>query len=192
MRNILNEMPDVEATPRLQESLKVVLATGVKGKKVLDIGCGNANTGGSRPECYSEGVDEVVGIEITEKISSWQGVTSATNGPDSWSAEFSVSLVTTVVSTSSSLGSSWSTSPSRPRLRCSKEVSRVLKPGGMFFMSTRGGMWGVCGFLNMYIWKWICRRPPILGDTFVRRERREYARNDGLATIFGVFAKPNG
>jgi SAM-dependent methyltransferase len=51
-------------------------------------------------------------------------------------------------------------------------------------MRVRGGIWSLAAALDMYVSKWILRRPPLWERFFREREQREYDRGNGVATIF--------
>lgn len=54
----------------------------------------------------------------------------------------------------------------------------------------RGGWWMVFSVLNMYVAKWLFRRPMFFGSAFVRNENIEYGASErGFANIFAQFKK---
>ena len=62
MRNILNEKPDLSLHSRLKFSNNLVDTKDIRGKRVLDVGCG---FGWFELNALGKGVKEIYGIEIT-------------------------------------------------------------------------------------------------------------------------------
>ena len=56
-------------------------------------------------------------------------------------------------------------------------------------LRVRGGVWTVTESLNMYISKWIFRRPRIYKDLMDRKSTDEFGRTGGFVNIFGTFRK---
>lgn len=51
-------------------------------------------------------------------------------------------------------------------------------------LELRGGLWDSLAILNLYLSKWIFRRPPFLAAAFERRLDREFAGAGGSSTLF--------
>lgn len=133
MKNILDERPTHDLTGRLFASVQFVDDVDLTDKAVLDIGCGY---GWCELNFLKRGVRNIVGVELSEKdldtirknISSSKlelRVSSAVKLP------FENNLFDTIVS--------WEVIEHIPRggeTAMFSEVSRVLKPGGVFYLST--------------------------------------------------------
>lgn len=134
MKNLLNEKPNHKLTGRLKFTVKkLVQDKEIKGKKVLDIGCGY---GWFEVNTLKRGVKEIAGIEITKKdletakdnIKDKRAIfkiAGALNLP------FKDNYFDTVVA--------WEVIEHIPKNTENKmfmEVSRVLKKNGAFFLST--------------------------------------------------------
>ena len=48
----------------------------------------------------------------------------------------------------------------------------------------RGGMWELIGMNNLYISKWILRRPPMFAAAMNKKLDREFDRDSGFTNIF--------
>src|SRR5437588_8615086 len=65
MKNLLNDKPDeIALSARMQESLNLIKKSGLKEKKVLDIGCGY---GWFEYHLIKEGANDIWGIEISDE-----------------------------------------------------------------------------------------------------------------------------
>lgn len=133
MRNILDEKPNTELTGRLLASARFVDDEDLRGKAVLDIGCG---LGWCELNFLDRGVRRIVGVEVSEgDLSTIReniisdrlslGVAGATHLP------FVSRSFDTIVS--------WEVLEHIPRgdeaeMFC--EVARLLRPNGVFYMST--------------------------------------------------------
>lgn len=133
MKNILNEKPSKELNARLKYSTKFVEDADVKNKKVLDIGCG---FGWFELNVLNRGVKKIVGLELSEEDLStvkkhvknnkvFFTTGSAINLP------FKDKAFDTVVA--------WEVVehiPKNTEDKMFKEVFRVLKKDGVFYLST--------------------------------------------------------
>lgn len=133
MENILEEKPSSNLSGRLRASVEFVDDTDVINKIVLDIGCGY---GWCELNFLSRGVAKIIGVERSEKdLDTIQKnisddrlklkVSSATNLP------FEANSFDTIVS--------WEVIEHIPKGAekiMFSEVARVLRPGGVFYLST--------------------------------------------------------
>lgn len=134
MKNILNDIPNEQLTGRLKFTVKkFVKAKDIIGKKVLDIGCGY---GWFELNALERGVKEIVGIEITK-----EDLKTAKSNINDKRATFKVAgalklpfkdnYFDTVVA--------WEVIEHIPKNTediMFKEVGRVLKKDGVFYLST--------------------------------------------------------
>ena len=133
MKNIINQKPSDEQHGRTLYTTKFVLDSDIKNKEVLDIGCG---FGWFELNALKKGCKRIVGTEITgrdlevardtlEHDGAYFKVGSAIDIP------FPVKSFDTVVS--------WEVIEHIPKGRekdMFKEVNRVLRSGGAFYLST--------------------------------------------------------
>lgn len=133
MKNIINEKPNMKLTGRLQFSTEFASDKDIKDKEVLDIGCG---FGWFELDALRRNVKKIVGIEISpndlktaeENIKDKRAifrVGGALNLP------FKDSYFDTVVA--------WEVIehiPKNTEDQVFKEVKRVLKNNGVFYLST--------------------------------------------------------
>ena len=135
MKNLLNEKPKEESDleGRLKYSCEYVSDIDLRGKAVLDIGCG---FGWFEKFCLKEGVTSVKGMELTENDLK-TAIANVTNERASFhpgsaiEIPFADNSFDTVVS--------WEVIEHIPRKTedlMFREIKRVLKPGGVFYMST--------------------------------------------------------
>jgi cyclopropane fatty-acyl-phospholipid synthase-like methyltransferase len=134
MKNIINEKPDKHLTGRLAASVKIIdKNTDILGKDILDIGCGY---GWFENFCIENNCKSILGIEITDEdlktirnnIQHEKLSTSIGSAIDIPSKENSVDVAT-----------AWEVIEHIPfgtEDKMFKEVNRVLKPGGVFYLST--------------------------------------------------------
>jgi 2-polyprenyl-3-methyl-5-hydroxy-6-metoxy-1,4-benzoquinol methylase len=133
MKNILHDTPTSPLNPRLTESIRFVEDSNVQGCRVLDIGCGY---GWFENNVLQRGVIRVDGIEISEldlqtakdNISDERVVFTIAGALE---LPFADNTFDTVVS--------WEVIehiPKHTEPQMFKEVARVLKPGGHFYLST--------------------------------------------------------
>jgi len=133
MKNILNEKPDLDLNTRLKFSNKLVDTRDIKNKKVLDIGCG---FGWFELNVLKKGVKEVAGIEISaldlkparENIKDKHAIFKIGGA---LKIPFKDNYFDTVVA--------WEIIehiPKNTENRMFREVRRVLKKNGAFYLST--------------------------------------------------------
>jgi SAM-dependent methyltransferase len=133
MRNVINEIPTHDLHGRLLFSTKFVTITDLTDKDVLDIGCG---FGWFENFALEKGVKSITGTEITELdlATAKQNILNpkATfKVGDAISLPFLEQTFDTVVS--------WEVIehiPKNEEMNMFREVFRVLKPGGSFYLST--------------------------------------------------------
>lgn len=133
MKNILYEKPDAKLNPRMRESVSLVLRPGVKGAKILDIGCGY---GWFEYHLLKEDITEITGIEITE-----QDLKTTKDNLKHKKARFSIggALELPFDDQSFDIVVAWEVIEHIPKHTEEKmfaEVSRVLRRGGHFYLST--------------------------------------------------------
>ena len=230
MHNIINEVPSEKLTNRLNTSVNFVSKTDIENKRILDIGCGY---GWFELFAIKNNVSEICAIEITEKDLETirKNVVNPKVQIKTGSAieiPYPDGFFDTVVS--------WEVIehiPFNTESQMFKEVSRVLKPGGKFYLSTphsslfsnvldiawwfghrhytfnqlkdfgiaqkldiveffvTGSWWSVFDILNMYISKWIFRRPRFMKDLFDKNVEREYTEKNGFVNIFVKYERKN-
>jgi SAM-dependent methyltransferase len=133
MKNVLNETPPQDLKGRLRESVEFVLGADIEGKNILDIGCGY---GWCELNFLTRGAKSIVGIELTSDSLK----TAQSNVLDkrakfqegsALKLPFKDNEFDTVVS--------WEVIEHIPKSTEPKmlaEAHRVLKPGGVFYLST--------------------------------------------------------
>ena len=224
MKNIINEKPSYDLHGLRLYSVRFVEDEDVRGKVLLDVGCGY---GWFEMNALVRGCFSIVGIELTE-----QDLTTARDAVkdqraifetgDATKLQFEDGIFDTVVS--------WEVLehiPRRAEQSMFHEVSRVLRNGGCFYLSTphrsifsnmfdpawwiaghrhyrvdqikefaqragfeveycevRGGWWELLWNNNLYVSKWLLRRPPMFAALIKRLTDREYDRADGFTNIF--------
>jgi SAM-dependent methyltransferase len=133
MKNILNEKPDLNLNARLKFSNSLVDVSDIKNKKVLDIGCG---FGWFELSALKKGVWEIAGIEISaldlkparENIKDKRAVFKIGGA---LRLPFKDNYFDTVVA--------WEVIehiPKNTENTMFREVKRVLKKNGVFYLST--------------------------------------------------------
>jgi len=133
MKNILNEKPDLNLHTRLKFSNDLVNVSDIQNKKVLDIGCG---FGWFELNALKKGVGEIAGIEISaldlkpakENIKDKRAVFKIGGA---LKLPFKNNYFDTVVA--------WEVIehiPKNTEDKMFKEVKRVLKRNGTFYLST--------------------------------------------------------
>jgi len=132
MKNILNEKPINKLTARLNFSTKFVLDKDLKDKKVLDIGCG---FGWFELNALDRGVKQIAGIEISaEDLKAAKSIKDKRVIFEIGGAlklPFEDNYFDTVVA--------WEVIehiPKHTESKMFKEVKRVLKKNGSFYLST--------------------------------------------------------
>lgn len=139
MKNILDEKPSDDLSGRLLASMQFVEDIDIKDCTVLDIGCGY---GWCELNFLGRGVKKIVGVEISEA----DLVTIKKNINDA-RLELRVSSAINLPFESNSFDTvvSWEVIEHIPRESeelMFSEVCRVLRPGGVFYMSTpRQSFW---------------------------------------------------
>lgn len=133
MKNILDEKPSHNLSGRLLASMRFVDNIDVVNRSILDIGCGY---GWCELNFLERGARKIVGVEISEEDLD----TIRKNITDS-RLDLQVSSATSLHFDSNSFDTvvSWEVIEHIPRGSeeiMFSEVSRVLKPGGVFYMST--------------------------------------------------------
>lgn len=132
MKNILNQTPKDKLNTRLKFSVSFVKDEDVKNKKILDIGCG---FGWFELDVLKRGVKQVAGIEISEEdlraprlIEDKKAIFKVAGA---LKLPFEDDYFDTVVA--------WEVIehiPKETESKMFKEVSRVLKRNGAFYLST--------------------------------------------------------
>lgn len=133
MKNILNERPDLNLNARLKFSNNLVDVSDIKNKKILDIGCG---FGWFELNALKKGAREIAGIEISaldlkpakENIEDKRAVFKIGGA---LKLPFKDNYFDTVVA--------WEVIehiPKNTEDKMFKEVKRVLRKNGMFYLST--------------------------------------------------------
>lgn len=51
-------------------------------------------------------------------------------------------------------------------------------------LESKAGAWQIAYVINLYVSKWLLRRPPLLRETFERRLEREWSRPSGYVHVF--------
>lgn len=229
MKNIIQETPYAELHGRPLYSTRFVSDQDILEKDILEVGCGFWYF---LVHAEKKWAKHITGIEITENNLSTarQCISSDKIRLEVWSAiciPFSDNSFDTVIS--------WEVIehiPKNTELAMFKEVCRVLKKGGVFYLSTpyhslfsnlfdpawwlighrhytkkhlmdfaqnngftvekmvtNGGWWELLDINNLYIAKWIFRRPPFFEAFFNTKRNREYAKENGFTNIFVKFKK---
>ncbi len=138
MKNILLEKPSTDLHGRLKFSVAFVDDQAVKGKKILDIGCGY---GWCELNFLNRGAKAIVASEVTEGDLE----TIKSNIKNS-RVKFQVADATKLPFANSSFDTvvCWEVLehiPPKTEETMFREVSRVLKPGGRFYLSTPFASW---------------------------------------------------
>lgn len=133
MKNLINERPTDPLRPRQIESIRFVDKSDVKSKTILDIGCGY---GWFENYALSMGVNKISGIEIAES-----DFKSAVKFIKDKRAEFKVGSAIDIPYKDNSFDTvvCWEVIEHIPKdteKKLFSEVSRILKNGGNFYLST--------------------------------------------------------
>lgn len=133
MKNILHEKPDFDLHGRMLESVLFVKDKDLKGKSVLDIGCG---FGWSEVNFLERGVKKIVGTEISK-----DDLRTAKKYVKNKKASFVVGEAGKLPFKANSFDTivSWEVIEHIPKNSENvmfAEVNRVLKKGGVFYLST--------------------------------------------------------
>lgn len=80
----------------------------------------------------------------------------------------------------------------RHRHYSTEDVRRLADAAGLEVehVEVRGGGWQIAYMTNLYISKWLLRRPPLLRDLFLRRLDREWFIGPGFTNVFLRCRKP--
>ena len=133
MKNIVNEKPDDKLTGRLKFSSEFVNKENIKGKKVLDIGCGY---GWFENYCIKLRAEEVEGVEISES-----DLKTARDYIKNKNVNFSVASALKLPFENNYFDTvvAWEVIehiPKNTEKKMFNEVHRVLKENGIFYLST--------------------------------------------------------
>jgi ubiquinone/menaquinone biosynthesis C-methylase UbiE len=133
MKNILDDKPSRNLNGRLKANVNFVNDKDLKGKTVLDIGCGY---GWCELNFLKRGVKKIIGIEITE-----DDLKTVKGNIKNKKAEFKVGSAINLPFKNDSIDTvvSWEVIEHIPKNTegvMFKEASRVLKKGGHFYLST--------------------------------------------------------
>lgn len=133
MKNILEEKPTPELNNRMAFSMNFVEDNDLKNKTVLDIGCG---FGWCELNFLDREVKKICGIEITKA-----DLQAAKDNIKNKSAEFKIGSALEIPYPDNSFDAivSWEVIehiPKNTELKMFQEVARVLKPNGVFYLST--------------------------------------------------------
>ena len=224
MKNLTNEKPQDQLYGRPKWIIESIDLEDFQDKDILNIGCGF----GWFEYNMAPFVKSIIGVEPDEK-----GLQTAKRNINIENVDFQIgdalklpfedSVFDTVVS--------WEVIehiPKNTEKLMINEISRVLKSGGVFYLSTpyksfrscvfdpawlltghrhysfkkmreiiensgvmyivkmlsRGGFISIMNVINLYISKWIFRRPPFLKDYFSNLENDEWKKNSGYATLY--------
>lgn len=133
MKNILNDKPNKKLNGRLDANVHFVEDKDLKGKVVLDIGCGY---GWCELNFLKRGVKKIIGIEISD-----EDLTTVRKNIKNIRAEFKVGSAIDLPFKNNSIDTivSWEVIehiPKNTEKLMFKEAWRVLKKGGHFYLST--------------------------------------------------------
>ena len=141
MKNILNETPKAKLNARLKFSINFVKNQDIKNKKLLDIGCG---FGWFEQDAVLRGVRQVAGIEISEEdlkaVRTIRNKRAIFKVGGALKLPFEDKYFDTVVA--------WEVIehiPKNTEDEMFKEVKRVLRKNGVFYLSTPyDSFWSKC------------------------------------------------
>lgn len=133
MKNIIDEKPMLKLLGRLRESMEFIDEDDINNKDVLDIGCG---FGSCVMNLLSRNVKKVVGMEITDK-----DLETAKRYISDERAKFKLGSAIELPFENESFDTVvlWEVIehiPKNTELQMFAEVFRVLKKGGVFYLST--------------------------------------------------------
>lgn len=133
MKNIINEKPNYKLSGRLLASMQFVNNEDVKDKCILDVGCG---FGWCELNFLSRGMRQMTGMEITE-----EDLNTARDNVRNKKIQFSVGSAINLPYPELSFDTvvSWEVIehiPMKSENQMFAEISRVLKPLGIFYLST--------------------------------------------------------
>lgn len=133
MKNILNQKPNHKLNGRLLYSVNFVQDVDVKNKDILNIGCGY---GWFELNVLNRGINKIVGMEISEN-----DLKTAKENIQNERAEFKIGNATNLPFEDNSFDTivSWEVIehiPKNTEDEMFSEIKRVLKPDGIFYLST--------------------------------------------------------
>ncbi len=224
MKNLANEKPMDKLHGRSRWIVDNISSESIDGKTVLDIGCGF----GWFEYAFMKRASKIYCVEPTE-----EGMETAKRYLSEQNNVFFVKSSATALpfeDNTFDLVVSWDVIehiPKRAETKMVKEIQRVLKFGGIAYISTpyrnflnnwmdpawllmghrhysernmqvlfsktkklkicsmikKGRLWSVLNVWNLYIAKWIFRRPPFFRNFFDKREDKEWRKKDGFFTL---------
>lgn len=172
MKNILDEKPSHNLRGRLLASVQFVDDEDVKNKRVLNIGCG---FGWCELNFLDRGVHQMTGIEISE-----EDLKTARENVRNEKIDFCVGSAAELPFPAQSFDTvvSWEVIehiPLNTENQMFAEVARVLKSGGMFYLSTPHASF----FSNMLDPAWW-----LIGHRhYSRRQLASYAKKNGFEVM---------
>lgn len=133
MKNVINEKPNTELHGRLRASMAFVRPEDIKGKRLLDIGCGY---GWFELNALAAGVDSIVGLDLTD-----QDLETARREVKDPRAKFVASSALDLPFPDGSFDTvvAWEVIEHIPKgteMRFFQEIKRVLRAGGRLYIST--------------------------------------------------------
>lgn len=228
MKNLIGEKPSDKLSGRLKKTFEFVDNKDIKGKIILDIGCGY---GWFEYHSLKKGAKKIIGVEISEEdLSTIKKYITAKN----FEAKIGHASNIPVKNSSVDTVVSWEVIehiPKKSENDFFSEVSRILKKNGTFYLSTPhhhlfstyldpafwlvghrhyskndlieygersgfvvekivvlGGIWTALSIINMYISKWVFRRPHFGKNFFAIRVNNEYTKQ-GFYNVFVKYRK---
>lgn len=229
MPNFITESPWDTLSGRLAFTVsKFVNKKDIRGKQVLDIGCG---FGWFEVWALRHLVKTIHGIEIEKKKLK----NIRTIGDKRLKSKVGNAIKIPYPDNYFDTVTSWDVIehiPPHTESKMFQEINRVLKPGGILYISTpydhwiskaldpawwlmahrhynlddfkklakkngfylvknvvRGKLWELLTVINLYISKWIFKKPPIFSVFFAKHRNNEYRQKNGFALIFLKFTK---
>ncbi|OGG11319.1 hypothetical protein A2Z00_02485 [Candidatus Gottesmanbacteria bacterium RBG_13_45_10] len=224
MKNITDVSPWAPLHDRLRFAASFVESRDMKRKRVLDIGCGY---GWFEVHAKKMGARSIIGTELSEG-----DLVTAKRSIHDRNIRFRVGSAISLPFDDRSFDTvvSWEVLEHIPKgteLTMFLEISRVLKKGGICYISTphrafvstlldpafwlighrhypirsvilyaqkagmkvdriqcAGAWWETLWILNLYISKWIFRRPPFFAKYFERQLDAEYEKESGFTNIY--------
>jgi SAM-dependent methyltransferase len=231
MRNILGERPTRDLQGVAAYARSFVAVDDCRDRDVLDIGCG---FGWFELLALDRGARSIVGIEPRD-----ENLRTAKQHIDDPLVRFQVgdALDLPFVDESFDTVVCWEVLEHLPRQserRAFAEISRVLRPGGILYLSTpaaalvakvtdpawwlighrhyragdvrrfaeeaglrverierKAGLWQIVWTLDLYVAKWIFRRPPFFAERLGHRLEHEWMRDSGFEHLFVRCRKPS-
>ncbi len=168
MKNLMNEKPTDPLRPRQIESLRFVSESDIKNKEILDVGCGY---GWFESYALSKGVKRICGIEIAES-----DFAKAVEGIKDKRAEFKIGSAIKIPYKDKQFDTvvCWEVIEHIPKgteIDMFREVGRVLKDGGTFYLSTP---------YNSFLSKYLDPAWWILGHRHYSEAKLRQTGNSGL------------